>query len=100
MDAIEPLPFDTTALIDICRSNDVVMLGVFGSTARGEATEQSDVDLLVRFSKPKSLLTLVTLEQQIADALGKPVDLLTEAALSPYLRDRILQDLRVVYGTR
>ena len=94
------LPLDTTKLIDICRANDVVMLGVFGSTARGEATDESDVDLLVRFSKPKSLLTLVTLEQQIADALGKPVDLLTEAAISPYLRDRILGELQVLYGTR
>lgn len=98
MDAIEALSFDTTKLIDICRTNDVVMLGVFGSTARGEATEHSDVDLLVRFSKPKSLLALVTLEQQIEDVLGRPVDLLTEAALSPYLRHRILQDLRVLYG--
>ncbi len=94
------LPLDTTKLIDICRANDVVMLGVFGSTARGEATDGSDVDLLVRFSKPKSLLTLVTLEQQFEDALGKPVDLLTEAAISPYLRDRILRELRVLYGTR
>jgi hypothetical protein len=93
------LPFDPTTLIDICRSNDVVMLGVFGSVARGEATDQSDVDLLVRFAKPKSLLTLVTLEQQIEDALGRPVDLLTEAALSPYLRDRILHDLHVLYET-
>ena len=94
------LPFDTTKLYDICRSNDVVLLGVFGSAARGEATDDSDIDLLVRFSRPKSLLALVALEQQMADALNKPVDLLTEAALSPYLRDRILHDLRVVYEAR
>ena len=49
------LPFDTNKVIEICRRNDVAMLGVFGSVARGEATEQSDVDLLVRFSKQKSL---------------------------------------------
>lgn len=97
---MDVLPLDMTKLIDICRTNDVVMLGVFGSVARGEATEASDIDLLVRFAKPKSLLTLVQLEQQMTDALGKPVDLLTEGALSPYLRDRILGDLRVVYGTR
>ena len=40
-------PLDTQKLIEICRQNDVVKLGVFGSMARGEAGEQSDIDLLV-----------------------------------------------------
>jgi uncharacterized protein len=91
------LPFDTATVIDICRRNDVAMVGVVGSMARGEATEGSDIDLIVRFTKPKSLIGVIALEQQLAAALGREVDLLTEAALSPYLRERILQDLRVVY---
>ncbi len=91
------LPFNDQKLIEICRQNDVAQLGVFGSVARGEANEQSDVDLLVEFSKPKSLLGLIDLEQQLEDALGRKVDLLTKAALSPYLRDRILKELRIVY---
>ena len=37
-------PFDTNRLIDLCRKNDVAMIGIFGSMARGEATEQSDAD--------------------------------------------------------
>ncbi len=90
-------PFDTAKLIEICRRNDVAMVGVFGSTARGEASAESDIDLLVEFSKRKSLLTLVALERQLSAALGKKVDLLTEAAISPYLRDRIKRDLRVIY---
>lgn len=94
------LPFDTTALIDICRANDVVMVGVFGSIARGEATPESDIDLLVRFAKPKSLLKLVALERELAIALGKPVDLVTENSLHPYLRHHVLHDLQVVYETR
>ena len=91
------LPFDSRKLIEICRKNDVAMLGVFGSIARGEATAQSDIDLLVRFSKAKSLLTLVRLERQISTALGKKVDLLTEAAISPYIRDQVKRDLKVIY---
>jgi predicted nucleotidyltransferase len=94
------LPFDTNTLVEICRQNDVAMLGVFGSMARGEATHDSDVDLLVEFSKRKSLLNLVALERQIAAALGRKVDLLTEAAISPYLRDRIKRELRVIYEAR
>ncbi len=90
-------PFDIKKLIEICRQNDVSRIGVFGSMARGEATEQSDIDLLVEFSKRKSLLGVVMLEQQLTEALGRKVDLLTEAAISPYLRDRILSDLQVIY---
>jgi predicted nucleotidyltransferase len=90
-------PFDTEKLIEICQQNDVAMIGVFGSMARGEATEDSDVDLLVKFSKGKSLLTLVRLEREISTALDRKVDLLTEAAISPYLRDRIRRELKVIY---
>ncbi|MBN1656955.1 MAG: nucleotidyltransferase domain-containing protein, partial [Anaerolineae bacterium] len=62
---MKPLPFDTKKLQEICRSNDVEMVGVFGSMARGEATAQSDIDLLVRFSKRKSLLEMVKLEREV-----------------------------------
>jgi predicted nucleotidyltransferase len=76
------------------------MIGVFGSMARGEARQKSDVDLIVRFSKRKSLLALVRLERELSEALGRKVDLLTEGALSPYLRERILKEMRVAYGKR
>jgi hypothetical protein len=75
-------------------------VGIFGSVARGEATDQSDIDLLVHFSKPKSLLALVALERQLTAALGRKVDLLTEAALSPYLREQVMRELRVIYEAR
>lgn len=93
-------PFNMPLLIDICRRNDVSMVGVFGSMARGEARKQSDIDLIVRFSKRKSLLAVVRLERELGEALGRKVDLLTEGALSPYLRERILREMRVVYGKR
>jgi uncharacterized protein len=93
------LPFDTNKLIEICRQNDVSKIGVFGSIARGEANAQSDIDLLVEFSRRKSLLAMVALERQLATALGRKVDLLTEAAISPYLRERIMGDLQVIYET-
>jgi len=73
------------------------MIGVFGSMARGEATDQSDIDLLVRFSKRKSLLALVKLERELSAALGRGVELLTEQAISPYLREIIQQELKVLY---
>lgn len=93
-------PFSVPRLIDVCRQNDVSMIGIFGSMARGEAKKKSDIDLIVRFSKRKSLLAMVRLERELTEALGRKVDLLTEAAISPYLRERILKEMRVVYGER
>jgi uncharacterized protein len=70
-------PFDISRLVDICRQNDISMVGIFGSMARGEAKKKSDIDLIVRFSKRKSLLALVRLERELTEALGRKVDLLT-----------------------
>ncbi|MGB7926018.1 MAG: nucleotidyltransferase family protein [Pyrinomonadaceae bacterium] len=95
---MKPLLIDTNAIAEICRQNDVASLGLFGSMVSGEANENSDVDLLVQFSKRKSLLAMLRLERQLSAALGRKVDLVTEAALSPYLRERIKSDLRVIYA--
>lgn len=90
--------FDLDKLIEICRKNDVSKVGLFGSMARGEDHAQSDIDLLVEFSKRgKSLWDVVGLERQLTEALGRQVDLATEGSISPYLRDRILADLKVIY---
>jgi predicted nucleotidyltransferase len=97
---MDTYPFDVPRLIDICRRNDVSMVGIFGSIARGEARKKSDIDLIVRFSKRKSLLALVRLERELSEALGRKVDLLTEAAISPYLREGILKEMQVVYEER
>ncbi len=90
-------PFDLNRMIEICRRNDVSMVGIFGSMARGEAKKKSDIDLIVRFSTRKSLLDIVRLERELSESLGWKVDLLTEAAISPYLREKIMKELRVVY---
>jgi len=91
---------DRNKIIEICRKNDIYMVGLFGSMARKEATETSDIDLLVKLSKPKSLLSLVKIERSLSEALGKKVDLLTEASISPYLRKRIIKELKVIYEAR
>jgi uncharacterized protein len=93
-------PFDTERLIKICRANDVTTIGLFGSMARGEATEKSDIDLLVKFGKRKSLLGVVKLERELSAALGRKVDLLTEGAISPYIRANILHDLETIYAAQ
>ncbi len=93
-------PFDTENLIELCRQNNVAMIGLFGSTARGEATNDSDLDFLVEFDIRKSLLEVVRFKRELSESLGKNVDLLTEAAISPYLRENILQDLTIIYDSK
>lgn len=70
----------------------VSALFVFGSTARNEAAERSDVDLLVDFIRPIGLFEFLRLRRVLSDLIGRPVDLVTRAALKPQLRDRILAE--------
>ena len=89
---------DKERIIEICRKNDISYCALFGSYARQEAQETSDVDLLIRFSKPKSLLGHISISHQLQDALGKEIDLVTENELSPHIRENVLRDLQVIYG--
>jgi predicted nucleotidyltransferase len=70
-------------------------IGIFGSYAKQEQTETSDVDVLVEFSKTPSLLKFVNLENYLSDNLGVKVDLVHKAGLKPRIGDRILAE--VVY---
>jgi len=66
-------------------------LRVFGSASRGEP-EAHDLDLLVEMATDRNLFDLIALSQELEDTLGIGVDVLTEAGLSPYLRERILAE--------
>lgn len=65
---------------------------LFGSVARGEATETSDLDLLIEMESGRSLLDIVAIKQDLEELLGCKVDVVTEAAISPYLRDKVLHE--------
>jgi len=63
---------------------------IFGSTARGEGGPESDIDLLIDLEHGRSLLDLIAIKQDLQDLLGCEVDVVTEAAISPLIRDEIL----------
>ncbi|RKZ06342.1 hypothetical protein DRQ25_14135 [Candidatus Fermentibacteria bacterium] len=88
---------DVRKLIDVCRKHKVSKVSLFGSFARGDAGPDSDIDLLITFSDRVGLLTLVKLERELSEALHRIVDLLTEQSISPYLRDQILSEQKVIY---
>jgi len=87
-------------IVAILARNGADRIAVFGSYARGEAGATSDVDILVRFARPKSLFQLVRIEDELKRALGRDVDLVTENAVSPYLADAIYSDAVVIYDAR
>jgi uncharacterized protein len=70
----------------------VASLSLLGSFARDEGRADSDVDLLVEFSRPIGLFEFVRLQRQLGELIGRQVDLVTPAALKPQLRDSILRE--------
>ena len=64
---------------------------VFGSAGR-EEEEAHDLDLLVEMATDRNLFDLIALSQELEDTLGIAVDVVSEGALSPYLRERILAE--------
>jgi len=85
-------------VISILVRHRVKKIAIFGSYARDETRPGSDIDILVEFSEKKSLLDLVGIEQELSDALGMKVDLVTEKSISPYLIDRIKSEMKVIHG--
>lgn len=81
-----------SAILRIAAEHGARNVRVFGSVARGTASEASDLDLLVAMEPGRSLLDLVALNQDLEEALGHPVDVVSEGGLSPYLRERILAE--------
>lgn len=81
-------------ILDMAARHGAHNLRVFGSVVRETETDSSDIDLLVDFDAERSLLDLVGLKQDLESLLGRQADVLTEAALSIHLRDRILAEAK------
>ena len=64
---------------------------VFGSIARGKGRRDSDLDVLVELEPGRSLLDIIAIKQDLEDLLNTKVDVVTEAAVSPYMRDQVLR---------
>jgi uncharacterized protein len=84
------------ALKPALAARGVTRLRVFGSVARGEARDDSDVDLIVDFDQKPDLLEFSELRLDLIDLLGRDVDLLTDAAIHPRMRVDILNEARDV----
>jgi len=92
---------DVACLSKIIRQNlpkltqkyNISYLGIFGSYIRGEQKEDSDLDILVEFSREPDLLEFIGLKQELSEALGVEVDLVMKSALKPRIGKRILEEV-------
>ncbi|MCB9807685.1 nucleotidyltransferase family protein [Candidatus Peribacteria bacterium] len=80
------------SILRISKKHGATNVRVFGSFVRNEERKKSDLDLLVQLPSQSSLLDLVGLKIDLEEELKMHVDVLTDDGLSPYLRDRILQE--------
>jgi predicted nucleotidyltransferase len=105
---IEGLPKDLQKrdlkkkIAEICKKNDIVFMAIFGSFVRGEQKKTSDIDIAIEFdkNKRKSLFDLVHVENELAKAFKKKVDLGVFSSLSPYVAEDVRKEMRVIYEKR
>lgn len=84
-------------IIDYLKKYDPVRIAVFGSYARNEDSSDSDIDILVNFSKRMSLFDLGGIKYDLTELLNRPVDLVTEKGLNKKLYPYIKKDLKIIY---
>ena len=94
------IPFDRDRIADLCRRWNVVELAVFGSVARGDSREDSDLDVMVTFAPDAhiGLLSLARMENELSAMFNRKVDLVTKGGLKPLIRDEILAEAEVLYA--
>lgn len=90
--ADSPVKTHRETILAIAARHGARNVRVFGSIARGEGGPESDVDLLVSFEPGRSLLDLIGLKHEVEDLVHRPVDVVTDRALSPYIRDEVLAE--------
>lgn len=83
-------------IIPILKKYDIIKASLFGSIVRGEATEKSDIDILVEFKEGRTLLDLVGLKLELEDIFKKKVDVLTYNSINPRLKKYILKDQEIL----
>ena len=85
-------------IVDYLKPYKLQRIGVFGSFSRNENHPDSDLDILIRFSTPVSLLKFIKMQDDLSDLLELKVDLVSENALkSEKLKSYIFNDLKVIY---
>ena len=92
MTLLEVLQQRRDEIVRIAAKHGAYNIRVFGSIARGEARSDSDIDLLIEKGPITSPWFPAGLVLELEDILGQRIDIVTETALNPYLRDHVLRE--------
>ena len=89
----------TQVIAEYFKTQHVLKAWLFGSYARGEEREDSDVDVLVKFDRslPIGLFAYVRMHRELEERLGRKVDLVEEGTLRPAAQATANRDLKVIY---
>jgi len=79
-------------ILPILQKYNIKRAGLFGSYARGEMREDSDIDILVEIADDISLLDFVGIILEIEDTLGKKIDLVEYDTIKPLIRERVIKE--------
>lgn len=79
-------------ILEVAARHGARNVRIFGSAARGEANDQSDVDFLVEMEPGRTLLDMGGLLMDLRELLGRDIDVVTERGLKPRIRARVLRD--------
>jgi len=88
----ELLQTKSESILQVCAKYGARNVRVFGSLARRQADERSDVDFLVEMEPGRSLLDLGGLQYELEQLLGRRVDVVTERGLKPRIRERVIRE--------
>jgi predicted nucleotidyltransferase len=91
-DVLEFLTDKREEVLRIAAKHGAYNVRIFGSVARGEATPDSDIDLLIEKGPTTTPWFPAGLVLELEESLGRRVDVVTEKALNPHLRDRVLRE--------
>jgi uncharacterized protein len=96
------IPIDREAIADFCRRNHITRLALFGSAIRDDFRSDSDLDFLVEFDRSHvpGLLGLAGMEIELAEIVGRRVDMRTAEDLSRYFRDQVVASAQPLYVSR
>lgn len=86
-------------IAEFCVQNGIRRLSLFGSVLRDDFTPESDIDILVEFrpGRTPGLAFFGSMPDALSEILGRRVDLNTAQCLSPYFRQKVLQEIEVIY---
>lgn len=88
---------EINTIIETLKPYHPTKIGIFGSYARGENTDASDIDILYSFDKSIGLFKLISIKENLEQKLNKKIDMVSEKYANPRLKPYILNDLKIIY---